>query len=63
MQTDCLGHISTIPVNYIQGKPYYAYLSNVASGLDACSSSYISPTILIWWRSKNANYGTLVLMS
>jgi len=46
------GHISTIPVNYIQGKPYYVYLSNVASGLDARSSSYIvgdiSPTILIW---------------
>jgi len=35
-------------VNYIQGKPYYAYVS----GLDAHSSSYIfgdvSPTILIW---------------
>ena len=24
---DCLRHISTISVNYIQAKPYYAYLS------------------------------------
>jgi len=37
MQNDCWRHISTISVNYIQGKPYYAYLS----GLDAHSSSYI----------------------
>jgi len=48
MQNDCWRHISTISVNYIQGKPYYAYLS----GLDAHSSSYIfgdvSPMILIW---------------
>ena len=43
---------STISANYIQGKSYYAYLSNFASGLDAHSSAYIvgdiSPTILIW---------------
>jgi len=48
MQTDCWRHISTISVNYIEGKLYYVYLSNVASGLDAHSSSYmfgdISPT-------------------
>jgi len=48
MQTDCWRHISTLSVNYIQGKPYYGYLNNVASGLDAHSSSYIvgyiSPT-------------------
>ena len=52
MQTDCWRCISTISINYIQWKPYYAYLSNVASGLDAYSSSYIvgdiSATILIW---------------
>jgi len=41
MQNDCGHHISTISVNNIQGKPYYAYLSDVASGLDAHSSSYI----------------------
>jgi len=44
--------MSTLPVNNIQGKPNYVYLSNVVSGLDAHSSSYmvgdISPTILIW---------------
>ena len=49
IQNDYLHHISTISVNYIQGKPYYVYLGNVASGLDAHSSSYIvsdiSPTI------------------
>ena len=43
-------------------KPMLCYLSNITSILDAYSSSYIfgdiSPTILIWWRSKNANYGT-----
>ena len=60
MQKDCW-YISTIFVNYIQGKPYYVYLSNVASGLDAYSSSYIvgdiSPTTLIW----NFNYCRKVL--
>ena len=52
MQSDFWRHTSTISVYYIQGKPYYVYLSNVASGLDAHSSSYIvgdiSATILIW---------------
>ena len=41
MQHDYCTHISTIFVNCIQGKPYYVYLSTVASGLDAHSSSYI----------------------
>ena len=52
MQSDFWRHTSTISVYYMQGKPYYVYLSNVASGLDAYSSSYIvgdiSATILIW---------------
>ena len=59
MQNRRWRHISTISVNYKHGE---VYLSNVASGLDAHSSSYIFgdifPTILIWWRSKNANYWT-----
>ena len=55
MQNDCFGrHISTISVNHIQGKPYYTYLSNVASGLHAHFTSYIvgdiTPTILIWYK-------------
>ena len=50
MQNDCWCHISTMSVSYIQGKPNYVYLSNVASGLDAHSYIVddISPTILIW---------------
>ena len=63
MQNDYWRHISTICVNYIQRKPYYAYLSV----LDAHSSSYIvsdvSPTILILQRSENDNYGTPVSTS
>ena len=68
MENDYWRHISTISVNYIQGKTYYVYLSNVASGLDArISSSYIvgdiSPTLVIGSRSKNTNYGTPVSIS
>jgi len=47
--------VDIISVQYLlityREMPYYVYLSNVASGLDAHSSSYIvgdiSPTILI----------------
>ena len=55
MQNDCLRHINTISVNFIQEKPYYAYLN----GLDAHSTSYmfgdVSLTILILQRSENDN--------
>jgi len=50
----CKMAVDVIPVQYllITYRPYYAYLSYVASGLDAYSSLHIvgdiSPTILIW---------------